>query len=238
MKIRSLLATFIVAMLVMLVGFTGCENAPNSPDSQASISSGDGDVLLKGSSKKKKKNKKKDKKKKKKNNNDRNNDDDDDNGGYNNDDDDDNGGYNNDDDDDNGGTCNPPPPNPCPDSEGCVRGWEYWKNHCECWPEPFTCEGQFCTHIGVTFYQAISTNPCGNWYYLLSRQYVATLLNKSANSGNIPAAIQAAIDRAQAFFHDRSPNTPLTAAEICEVQALLQIFTNFNTGCGGLPPCE
>lgn len=137
----------------------------------------------------------------------------------------------------NGGNCNSNPYNP-PQYDGCVQSVEYWQDNPDVWPPPFQADLQFCTVTGASYYAVFTADPTGNWFLILAHEYIAGLLNKTYNKGDIPPEIQAAIDEAQLFFHNRDPRIPLTAEEIAQAQALADVLSDFNTGNFGLDQCR
>ncbi len=136
----------------------------------------------------------------------------------------------------NGGNCSKNPFNP-PQYDGCVQSVEYWQDNPDVWPPPFKADLQFCTVTGASYYAVFTKDPTGNWYLILAQEYIAALLNKTYNKGDIPPEIQAAIDEAQLFYHDRDPRVALTAEEIAQAQALADVLSDFNTGNFGLDQC-
>lgn len=245
----NLFTLFCTIVLLSAGGIVGCSNeALNGPSDPANSDAAG--ALLKGScnnnsnnkSKDKNKGDKNDKKKKDKKDNgdkkkkDKKDKDDKNKGDKNKDDknkDDKNNGNSG------GSECNTPPP--APQYDGCVEPVDYWVDNPSDWPAPFTPDGQFCTFTGATFYTFISApvNECDpNWIVKLAHEYIAALLNKTYNNGDIPKDIQDAINEGQLFFNGRDMRVPLTAAEICQAERLFGILAPFNDGDGDLPACE
>ncbi len=86
----------------------------------------------------------------------------------------------------------------------------------------------------------LTTPPKGDSYYILSKQYIAMLLNRTKNggSGHLPPEVEAANLAAQAFFAAHKPGDVLTAAEKAQVQKWADLFEKYNTGkYAGVPHC-
>jgi hypothetical protein len=93
---------------------------------------------------------------------------------------------------------------------------------------------------GATWTTVLSTNPKGNAYYILSRQYIAARLNVDAVGNAPPAAVQSALAGAEGFFTGR-PLGNTTGVSKATLTAWSTTLESFNTGgfaANGWPHCD
>ena len=106
----------------------------------------------------------------------------------------------------------------CP--QGCTLTQGYWKTHSsfgpapedEVWLELADVDGDGIQEgpnetfflSGKTWYQVFWTNPAGNAYYILAKQYMAAVLNIT-NGADSPANVDAAITSATTLFQTYTP---------------------------------
>lgn len=103
-------------------------------------------------------------------------------------------------------------PAPCTldDEGGCSYSQGYWGNKPDVvWPAPYSRDAQFFLS-GLTWQQVLDTSGGGNGYFILAKQYIATVLNK-ANGAEISSGTQDTLDLATAWYNA----TTGTAAVAC-----------------------
>lgn len=93
---------------------------------------------------------------------------------------------------------------------------------------------------GATWTTVLNTNPKGNAYYILSRQYIAARLTVDAVGNAPPSAVQSALAGAEGFFTGR-PLGNTTGVSKATLTAWSTTLESFNTGgfaANGWPHCD
>jgi hypothetical protein len=91
---------------------------------------------------------------------------------------------------------------------------------------------------GATWTTVLDTNPKGNAYYVLSKQYVAAKLNVETNGGSPSSAVQAALAGAEGFFTGRALGNTTGVAK-STLTGWASTLESFNTGgLAGWPHCN
>ena len=133
---------------------------------------------------------------------------------------------------------------PC--AVGCSLTPGYWKTHSAFGPAPYDDtwaqigENTPFFLSGVSYYQALWTEPNGNAYWILAHAYIAAQLNFL--NGADPSAAQAAFDQATALFQAYTPaqigalngGSPLRQ----QFLSLATTLDNYNNGLIGPGHCS
>jgi hypothetical protein len=111
---------------------------------------------------------------------------------------------------------------------GCTLTQGYWRNHPEDWD--FAPNTQFFGNVGMTYYDALTTSPAGNMYYVLAKQYIAAKLN-GLNDASVPPDVTAAFNDATTLFIHNTP-AQVGASNSLENQAedLADVLVEYNEG--------
>ncbi len=137
---------------------------------------------------------------------------------------------------------------------GCTLTQGYWKTHNASFKGGAKADPawlnigaggettQFFTS-GMTWFEVFNTPPKGNAWYNLAHQYMAAKLN-ILNEAEAPAAVEDAIDDAEALFGNALYNTPAEFAALgkkdpirAEAITLAGILGSFNEGTTGPGHC-
>jgi len=93
------------------------------------------------------------------------------------------------------------------------------------------------SNSGQTYAVVLATEPKGNAYYILARQYIAATLNAAAGA-SVPADVQAALNAAAAYLAVATPGTPLPGTYTKDqVTAIATVLDNYNNGLLGPIHC-
>jgi hypothetical protein len=111
---------------------------------------------------------------------------------------------------------------------GCTYTQGWYKNHTDSWPEGFDPADTFYDS-GLSWIDLYNTPPKGSQYIILAHQYMTALMN-IANGASVPAAVQTALDTAEAYFTGGS-------VDITGVADILDAYNN-GLAAGGPAHCE
>jgi hypothetical protein len=123
----------------------------------------------------------------------------------------------------------PPPP------QGCTVTQGFWKNHTSDWPSGFDPNATFFLS-GQSWLGVLNTQPLGNAYYILAKQYIAAVLN-GASGASVPANVQTAINGAGAYFAANSPTPAPSGATRTQLITWATLLNDYNNGLVGPGHC-
>ncbi|MBX7160230.1 MAG: hypothetical protein K1X95_08055 [Acidimicrobiia bacterium] len=131
-----------------------------------------------------------------------------------------------------------------PGRRNCVRTRDYWKTHSSHGPGPYDPAWEIVGEdtpffrSGKTYYQAITTDPRSNAYYLLAGEFIAAKLNVAAGA-TMPCGVQWAYNMALSFFQCYTPAQVARSRTLQQkAQCLANSLSCFNNGRAGIPSCD
>lgn len=128
--------------------------------------------------------------------------------------------------------------------EGCSLTPGYWKTHSEVGPAPYDDTWLLVGPLGVnetflhgqTYYQALSTPPAGNAWYILSRAYVAAYMN--GLNGADTSVISGQLATAYTLLSGNAPTSNIKGQLRNQFLAVATILDDYNNGLIGPGHCS
>lgn len=116
----------------------------------------------------------------------------------------------------------------------CTRTLGFYKNHLNAW---CTIDPETAFFMSdVSYLEAITTQPKGDPYFILSQQYVAAILN-ICNGAKAPGEVQKGIEEAQELFETYTPGTVPKNMK-SRFTSLATTLDNYNNGAIGPGHCD
>lgn len=136
---------------------------------------------------------------------------------------------------------------------GCTLTQGYWKNHSQEGPAPYDenwallgdfdgdsneeQEGELLAGSTMTWLEVFNTAPKkGNVWLQLAHQWMAAYLN-SLTGADVPADVQLALDGAETWLTNHSPDDNLKAADAPEAHEWAELLASYNEGTVGPGHC-
>jgi len=127
--------------------------------------------------------------------------------------------------------------------EGCTLTQGYWRTHSSYGPAPYDDtwasigENTAFFLSGKTYYQALTTPPAGNMYYVLAKQYIGAKLN--ALAGASTSDIDSELAAATELFATYTPAAVAADPDLeAQFEDLADALADYNEGTTGPGHCD
>jgi hypothetical protein len=126
------------------------------------------------------------------------------------------------------------------DTCGCTLTQGYWRTHSIFGPAPYNATWALVGEntpfflSGQTYFQALTTPPAGNMYYVLARQYIGAKLNglTGASTSDIDSEFAAATDLFETFTPAQVGSSAALEAQFEDLAGDLADYNEGDTGPG------
>lgn len=117
-------------------------------------------------------------------------------------------------------------------AETCTLSGEFWMQHLQVWPDPFTPDSEIC---GLTFSEILQTPSDGTPWYILAHEWIPAQLNIA--NGAVSTCILEQFDEATALLEDCdfSQNPDAISDYLVLAGALADYNSGILIGCPGCP---